>query len=358
MASLRRGLQSYVGLIASKKGRGVKVLWSEQDMMSSYDAKAARIIIDPLALKGIKPPFDGEAVDIVCGLAAHEAAHAAYPGITGKKLDMLVGGINKWASYETNTWPMPNWGLARSLVGHVNNIVEDYLVDGELRKSPARGRYLDAARSYYGMVGATDYEQAEERLTAGDTNIEDVLTVIGAGLLYKKPWPQDLPVETLEVVVDCVEAIRKLGKNKALTKRAAAVEAVCKAVAGFAPKHTPPQPPKPPGGDEEGGGGGTEGCEPAGGDRPASDDLRLRAGGQNRRRMTGMMRAGMGTTRRSRCSARATASATRRSRTGRTRRIRRTPWKRPMTISRAAGIRYPATLPRRSGRRRPLSARM
>jgi hypothetical protein len=124
---IQEAVQSFVDVLTSSTGRGYRVIWKGQDRIPAFTSADKDRPIITLSYGPIKDalgsvPVDPEIVDIVTGLAIHEAGHAILNEIRGKN----------------------------QLHGLIGNILEDAYIDmGSVRDNPVLGAYINRMRQYY-----------------------------------------------------------------------------------------------------------------------------------------------------------------------------------------------------------------
>lgn len=208
---LMEDLTSLVGSTIRQRGqrKNVKVLWSEE-MEASCTVKDQDIgiTIDTVPLRTSETPIPGDRVDVLSGLALHEAGHVLTKGLDNKQRDKAWRHI-----YEA----MPSLGYtqAREASQRYLKAIEDCLleiiVDQRIRKSsPAAAGYIASARRYYRQVLDDIIKGTVERCSEPGYSIEDVLNIWGWMSVYDEPLPQNLDAGLVPILIDLMDITSEL----------------------------------------------------------------------------------------------------------------------------------------------------
>jgi cobalamin biosynthesis protein CobT len=164
LASILEGAQKAIEVLGGR----YQVIWSGE---TCANLRKKVIELDARVLEGLPTPVDNRAVDVVIGMAVHEAGHELWtPDITQH---------SNWGSLNTQE---------REELHYITNVLEDAYVDNNLgRISDTLAEYLRSARSAlyppWGTIATHLMAQAEE------PKQEDIVQLWTATALYGEQIP-------------------------------------------------------------------------------------------------------------------------------------------------------------------------
>lgn len=273
VATVTAGITSYFGSAA--RDRSYKVTWGP--IAGTYGGtyvNEKRVVLNPVLLDELSPeaPFSGEAVDMMQGVAAHEAGHAR------------LNEARRQYGYN----PTRN----TSLGGLIVNVVEDIMIDGPAYAAYNPGLAVETAHLREEMAEKY-FPPLDEFWRKGPTpaSPEQLLSSWGCARLFRERLPniakrkfEQRYVDLLDVVFDGLWKLGSFDGAEGLRARDQAVHEVNAILAAY--MNDPAKPAPQPGegdeqddGEDEGDGeqGGQSG---AGGDgEEAEGDQRINGGG-------------------------------------------------------------------------------
>lgn len=245
LATVTSGITSYFGSAA--RDRSYQVTWGPiANTYGGTDIKRKRVILNPALLDKVSPeaPFTGEAVDLMQGVAAHEAGHAVIAETHGRD------------GYE----------------GIIGNVVEDLMIDGPAFAAYNPGLAVETAHLREEMADEF-MPPIDEFWRSGPVPAtgSQLLSSWACARLFRAPLPrvahrkfENRYADLLDVVGDELFALDDFTGYKAQAARRNAIEQVRAILEAYERDPQKPQPQPEPedegdGEDGEGDGDGSTG---------------------------------------------------------------------------------------------------
>lgn len=231
LTSVLQGSDSLIGVM----GSGVRAVWSTNGGSQTWwvrqkaGGKAeTRVFLDYLPLGGLKPPFDGRAVDEVIGYAAHEGGHCLWSSATAG-MD-ITNIIAQKRPHRRGKLASPT-GQELEEALRVANILEDAHIDFHISETwPVLGEYIRWSRECVGKRNPIDLDGIARQARPPRNHIlnlwiacslydadlpatmskrvRDAMTfLMDATVKAVKGWrsgkPQGIDMDRLELAADC-----------------------------------------------------------------------------------------------------------------------------------------------------------